>query len=679
MADKLKRQYSVLLIFFIILGFISGLYLVYQRHNVEHVQNRIENIVEYDAIIRASSYEKSTLEESLNELRKAGVTAMAIYDRTLEKARDAGEIRVLHGADTHYLQFYGEGAKAGATYVLPVPGKEGYFKEIWEDLNHRLGNTKVVLKNTTTGPALELMQPYTSLMDMKLSISRLQAEEVNRLGFNVIVRPSNFKGVTKEDIDYVFHRIDGIHNLNGIVFVGKEVLGYPDYIDETLVQMNVLHLPVVGIEAVNQLQYDTQAGFDKMAIANGYSVGRLYTITKEEMKKLSPEEVSQWFYISDIERNIRFNLYPIYEEGKDNQTALGTSLLYMNSVKEKLQERGFEFGRASVYPKYKPNVIPLMVVMIGAIALFTFVLNLFIAMPKNKQYLIFASLSFASIILYAVTNGTVISQIWALSSAILAPTGAIILLMDCWAIRTEGEKKAVSNISAMLQAVIYTVTAALIASIGASYIAALLGNTRFFMEFALFRGVKLTFVLPILLVVIAYFQHFPLWKNKKVESIAESKAFIKDFFMADVKVYTLFILGALVAVLYVFVGRSGHTAGVPVPNFELQLRRFLENTLYARPREKEFLIGHPALMIAAFATLKRWPMVLHFFFTVGGVIGVGSMVETFCHLRTPVMMSIMRGIDGLGLGILFGILGIIVVRFLMYVTEWYQKQEVGNE
>ena len=36
------------------------------------------------------------------------------------------------------------------------------------------------------------------------------------------------------------------------------------------------------------------------------------------------------------------------------------------------------------------------------------------------------------------------------------------------------------------------------------------------------------------------------------------------------------IFAMLGVVGWVFVGRSGHTAGVPVPGFEIALRRFLE-------------------------------------------------------------------------------------------------------
>ncbi|MFR6482472.1 MAG: DUF5693 family protein [Veillonella sp.] len=56
------------------------------------------------------------------------------------------------------------------------------------------------------------------------------------------------------------------------------------------------------------------------------------------------------------------------------------------------------------------------------------------------------------------------------------------------------------------------------------YIASLLGNTKFFMEFALFRGVKLTFVLPV--VSGDYrctLQRFPLWNGRMINSKEEAK------------------------------------------------------------------------------------------------------------------------------------------------------------
>ena len=414
-----------------------------------------------------------------------------------------------------------------------------------------------------------------------------------------------------------------------------------------------------------------------MAAKDNYSVGRVYTIAKDELKKITPEEAAQRFYISDIERNIRFNLFPMYETGVNNETVLQTTINYIGMTTEKLSTKGYEFGPADIYPPYTPNPLLVVITMIGAIALFVYVAQMLVPMRKHTQLVAFFGISLVSVVLFIITSGTLITQIWALSSAIMAPVGAMIRLMEEW--RRYDGARPLGAIKSTILAVLYLVIATLFAAIGGMYIASLLGNTKFFMEFAIFRGVKLTFVLPVVLVIIAYLQRFPLWKGRMINSKEEAKKFVVEFLTMDVKFYVFFVMAALGGVAWVFVGRSGHTAGVPVPGFELMLRRFLENTMYARPREKEFIIGHPALMLATFAFLRKWPTVIHFLLTIAGVIGIASMVETFCHIRTPVFMSIMRGYDGLLIGALIGLLLIIAVRFLMYVTQWYQAREVDHE
>lgn len=673
-----KTKHSFVLIACIIIGLLSSLYLVIERHNIEKVQNHIENIVDYDAVLRANAFERRSREEAFNALKDAGVTAFAIYDRTLEKANDAGEIKLLTAQDLSNVRIDSDTVTPGATYVAIVPGKEGYYREIREDLYHRISKDKVKELNTSIGPVLELngatAENYAKL---SLGISKIQAMEVADLGFNVIVRPTNYRNVTPDDIQLVFRRLEGVPRITGIIFAGKEVLGAPHYIDETLLYMDTLHIPLVGIEAVNQLQYEPQMGFLEMAAKKEYSVGRVYTIAKEELKKIAPTEAAQRFYISDIERNIRFNLFPVYETGQNNETVLQTTINYIDITTTKLAEKGYEFDPANIYPPYHPNPIALGLTLIGSIALFVYVGQMLIALSQQVQLLSLVALSTLSLLGMSVTSGTLITQIWAFSAAILAPVGAMILLMEEWRRYSEVPKLGAWKATGL--ALFYLIIAALIAAIGAMYVAALLGNTRFFMEFALFRGVKLTFVLPVILVAIAYLQRFPLWKGRMINSSKEAKQFVVEFLTTDVKMYVFFVVATLGAAGWIFVGRSGHTAGVPVPSFELVLRRFLENTLYARPREKEFLIGHPALMLASFALLRKWPMIIHFVLTIAGVIGIASMVQTFCHVRTPVFMSIMRGYDGILLGAALGIVAIIGIRFCIYISQWFVAKEEGHE
>ena len=672
---KLKNIsfYTWILLAFLVAGIVSGLLLVKERHYIEAQQEQIENIIDYDGLLRANAYEKRSLGEAIVSAKEAGITALAIYDRTLQKETDAGHIRMYTSNDLERLQI--TGVQPGTTYIGMIPGKEAYFQEVQDDLLRRLGQNKVHILQTDLGPMLGLALPSDSLKDMNLGISRLQAEEVAKLGFHVIVRPTNYKGATVEDVDHVFQRIDGISGVTGMIFVGKEALGYPLHVDRTLEQLEKRQIPLVGIEAVNQLQYFPQAGFLEMANANHYKVGRLYTVSKEEVRKLTPAELIQWFYISDIERNIRYNLFPIYEQGVDNKTALETTLFVAKQVTDKLQARGFTTGEASVYPVYFPNTLLRLLTMTGVISLATLTLGQLVHIRKSYLLGLFALGSIVSVGIYILTTGTKIMSAWALVAAISAPVLAMTMIFDCWSKRNH---TGISPWRSTLESVVYLVVAALIAAIGGISIAAMLGSTQFFMEFALFRGVKLTFVAPVLLTAIAYLQRFPIWKGRTISSVSDVKSFITEFVQIDIKVYSLLIVGSLAVVAYVFVGRSGHTAGVPVPSWELALRRFLENTMYARPREKEFLIGHPVFMLAAYAVGRRIPMVMHFALSVAAVIGIASMVETFCHLRTPVYMSIARGYDGLLLGIVIGLVAIIAVRFIGYGIRWFQGRGEGH-
>lgn len=109
--------------------------------------------------------------------------------------------------------------------------------------------------------------------------------------------------------------------------------------------------------------------------------------------------------------------------------------------------------------------------------------------------------------------------------------------------------------------------------------------------------------------------------------------------------------------------------GMPVSGLELRFRAFLEQALYARPRSKELLIGHPAFLAAAFAWWKKWPTMVFFILVLVATIGQGSMVETFAHMRTPVMMSFARGIGGVLGGAMIGTAAVLLA------AAWYRLME----
>ena len=96
--------------------------------------------------------------------------------------------------------------------------------------------------------------------------------------------------------------------------------------------------------------------------------------------------------------------------------------------------------------------------------------------------------------------------------------------------------------------------------------------------------------------------------------------------------------------------------------------------MYARPREKEFLFGHPAVFLSLAALYERWPQVLHYLLIIAVTIGQGSMVETFAHMRSPFTLSFIRGLDGLAAGTAAGVFAVVGVVILLRITKFFGER-----
>jgi hypothetical protein len=131
----------------------------------------------------------------------------------------------------------------------------------------------------------------------------------------------------------------------------------------------------------------------------------------------------------------------------------------------------------------------------------------------------------------------------------------------------------------------------------------------------------------------------------------------------------LLLIGA-VAFLAV---RSGNDAPSAVSEGEIKFRALLDQLFYTRPRTKEILIGHPALLIGlllhqrarAKPSLKAWSIVL----LCIGAIGQSDIVDTLCHTHTGLDIGLARILIGLIVG------GIIGALLWLPVRAWADRHE----
>lgn len=192
---------------------------------------------------------------------------------------------------------------------------------------------------------------------------------------------------------------------------------------------------------------------------------------------------------------------------------------------------------------------------------------------------------------------------------------------------------------------------------GALCTAAILSDRDFLMEYYFFRGVKLQYLLP--LAILGVYLLFAVVGREGIREAWRWPWFIK---LAGVAVVFL------VVALYLI--RSGDVQ--QITPFEEWIRLSLDRLLVMRPRFKE-LISYPLLLLTLFHR-KRLPRVLYAGGIMVGAIGQVSLVNTFLHLRTPLLLSLLRSFHGLWLGTLLGL--ILIAVSSKFIALFARRPEV---
>ncbi len=121
----------------------------------------------------------------------------------------------------------------------------------------------------------------------------------------------------------------------------------------------------------------------------------------------------------------------------------------------------------------------------------------------------------------------------------------------------------------------------------------------------------------------------------------------RDVFLSPVLTYQLLAGIVIVALGVLMLVRSGNESDVSPSLFELSLRHALTHVLSVRPRFKEFLIGFPCMMLLP-ALLPRHRRAIGWLLALGIGVGIGDVIDTFSHLHTPIEISLLRIVNGVG-------------------------------
>ena len=660
------------------MGLACALLINFQRHKVEQANNQVEMLMEYEDLLKLASNTGRSSQETLADFKSKGITSLAVYETTLEKLSAKGAVTVLSNGEIANWQRLGlnerlSWANSLTKQQLAEPGvyvigeQSVLWQELVADAQQRFAKSKLIVDGVK--PVLFIAGEQKHIMEQHLGFSTAEMQAVVNAGFYLTVRPTNYQNVTPANVEHVFKRLDAAKvPVTSMLFSGKQSLGAEDELALTAQKLKERQITLNMTEHIVQLQFAPMAGIEKLAKLLEYNVARLYVIDPAEQKKISVKEAIRRFALTDEERNIRVNFLKTFEQPELDQDLYQLNLDYVAEVAKKVQERGYKLDKAGIFSSFFPSKFWLIPIIAGAMAACVLYLSCYLNLTSRKQAMLAGLLTLGLSVLLLVTNGTSVRQLTALVSAVVFPALSMIYILNIW----DKVKAEVASLPQILFKASGQLTVAVFLSlVGGMYLAAVLSDLRFFLELDIYRGVKLTFIMPIVLVALYYVYKHNLFNNDNSKTgFAALGSQLKTFLNYPIYVKSLVIAGVLLFIAWVFIGRSGHTAGVPVPAIEVKLRLFLEEIMYARPREKEFMVGHVAFFLAALASYKFYPRILTFVFVALATIGQGSLVQTFAHMRTPVIMSFVRALDGLILGIVCA----LIASVGFYVIYPYAKK-----
>ena len=687
-----KFFYNRTLLIIIGVGLFAALIIAGQRYFVESENKQIDMAIDYQNVVELAEREGMELDDVLKMIKDAGITSLAIYDSTLEQLGKSGKVFSLAGSEI--LANYQSGALTHDLWrqtiefdliapnrVYIIGGDLNSYYDTKEALIQRLGEERVKIFAVGGIEVIEVKAQFKDLMKMPLGMPHDEMNKARAAGFNILARPTNFIKCKANNVQFFFNRIEH-YPISEIVFDGPEVLGASNFLDLTANNFTQRKLTFGVIEHFTQLKFYPQLGMEYLAEKIGKDhVARLYAIPKDEQPKLEMSAAVNRWSTTDRERNIRINLLRIYEKPEPEKTLLETNIKYFREVHKVLERDGFTFGKASTFDNYYPNFILRVLVIVGVVAAGVLYLSLISRrLNRNRKFQLqlFAVLAIIAAVPILMGAGGKVRILAAFMSANLFPALAIIWQLDLlrviqYKIRVHNRAMRLKDNLSTLQLVWTSGFALLVTGVlsmtGAAYLSGALSDVSYFLEFEIFRGIKLTFVLPLILVAVAFLQRFNIVDEIRHNVPATQQ--IKELLDKSVSVKALLALMVVLGAFVILIARSGHTSGMPVSGLEIKIRNLLEQIFYARPRSKEIFFGHPAFMLAFAAFLKKFPKMICFALVMAATVGQSSMVETFAHMRTPIFMSFMRGIDGLIPG---AIIGAVLIVFLQIFSRQIKKE-----
>jgi Family of unknown function (DUF5693) len=516
---------------------------------------------------------------------------------------------------------------------------------------------------TPAGPGvLEIAGRGRDLEDLSLGVPPGEVSAARRAGLAVELRIRNFHEVAPDGITVFFDSLAALHEPFTLIFDRDQVLGYENLIADVAEAMKAHGFAFGRIEAFTARR--RQKGEERLAQLVAPNVIRVFSLTPEELAGLTPDQARDKFILAAHERNVRILYVRPFLATPAGVDPISMNLDYVTAIADELRATGYKLGKAEPLPAVGTPAPWFALAALGALAAGALAVAetgevLGYRAAPNALHAAVAAGLLVTLAVMALHHVTLWRQLLALLAALAFPILAMLWFVpgarrDTW----PRVRRDAASIVARAAGGLWAMSAA--SALGGFMVAALLAEWPFMIEMRTFLGVKVLIVLPVVLIglAVAAAQAGPegVWPR------------VREWLRQPLRLEYAILVVVIGAAALFALGRTGNIGLPALGGFEVKVRTFLAHHFVARPRTKEFLIGHPAMMLAiALALLgaRRWVLPA----AMVGAAGQTDIVDSFSHIHTPLVYVVERTLYALAIG---SVIGAVLVGMLLWSRRWWR-------
>lgn len=690
--------YKKILVILVCISIVfSGVYIG-KRFTLEQRNSNVEVVADMDEFVDLAMDMGKSIEELSRDLISSGVVSLAVTETNLNKLQERGEVvseplgdfllssidfgsaeiraQVLAWANQNRSQISVEN-----TSVILVNDYDTY-NFLRDAFNKRMADHVIALESET-GYGLIIKKKLSKINSIGLGFRYRDLDYAQSLGFNNIVpRVENYKGITNEDIDELVAKLKS-YKVGTVIFAGNSVLGQDNENDEKLKYVGekfsedgkeiitaIIEKPVeTDVESI-------QKGTKALAKASEFTSNKVFSVDTAQLAKLKVNALVDQWSRAISSRNVRIiYLRPLSLKDKTSTENYTDTLNAVRQLRERVKHMGYKYDTAKAFSKIQQIPYIQMVIALGVVAGTMLLLALLFKQAK-WMYIIGSLGAIGTVALYIIpvlynVLGDLGNKIFAFAASIVFPSIAGIYLIDIYKKYSKDITKY-SAVQLIRKSILMVIVAVLISAVGGILVAGLLSDTKYILKLDVFRGVKLSFILPILIVLFAYVLKVGFYVNKNKEPLSitlQAKKLLNTSITVKYGLAALVVLGAFAIIML----RSGNASSSAISGIETMLRNFLETYLVARPRSKE-LIAFPILMLLPIVSKFDFKQTA-FIVIMVGMIGLENIVNSFCHIRMPLAITALSSTYSLIFGI---IVGSILIAIVYKIKLMYDKKKAKN-